>query len=201
VPDKAETDRATTPRETSEGMVTSTNDVSSPRNSANCKVRSAPGGRSKSNTSSFPQATDARTSPNAANSFVARQVWDSPWLTDAKSSASDSGRNAPTEKTETPSRDLGSAIPSAPGTGTAPRSPVMRACVGPLKSASTIATLNPRAANAAARARVTVLFPTPPFPDPTATRWRTFASARLIRSFCSPTCSRMFEPPSPAMSW
>ena len=77
----------------------------------------------------------------------------------------------------------------------------MRACVGPLKSASTMATLSPRAATAEARARVTVLLPTPPFPDPTATRCFTWDSARPIRSFCSATCSRMFEPPSPTMSW
>ena len=75
---RAATDRATTPRETSEGIVTRTNDVSVPRYSANCSVRSAPGGRSKRRMSSFPQATDARTSPSAANSLVARQVWDSP---------------------------------------------------------------------------------------------------------------------------
>ena len=85
-------ERATTPRETSDGIVTRRKDVSGPRNSANWRVRSAPGGRSNRSTSSFPHATEARTSPKAANSFVARQVCDSPDATDAKSSAWDSGK-------------------------------------------------------------------------------------------------------------
>jgi hypothetical protein len=77
----------------------------------------------------------------------------------------------------------------------------MRACVGPLKSASRIATERPLATSAEAKVRVTVLFPTPPFPEPIATRWRTLESARAIRSRCSRTCPKTFEPPSPIISW
>ena len=44
--DRAATERATTPRDTSEGIVTSRNEVRGPRKSAYCTVRSAPGGRS-----------------------------------------------------------------------------------------------------------------------------------------------------------
>ena len=43
--DRAATERATTPRATSEGIVTSRNDVRGPRKSAYWTVRSAPGGR------------------------------------------------------------------------------------------------------------------------------------------------------------
>ena len=76
----------------------------------------------------------------------------------------------------------------------------MRACEGPLKSASRMATRSPRTARALARWNVNVLLPTPPLPDPTATRWRTPASPSAIRARCSTTCSRTLDPPSPTMS-
>jgi hypothetical protein len=77
----------------------------------------------------------------------------------------------------------------------------MHACEGPLKSASRIAIRSPRARRAPARCSVNVLLPTPPLPEPTATSWRTPASSSVMRVRCSPTCSRILDPPSPAMSW
>ncbi len=210
--DSAATERATTPRATSEGIVTSRNEVRGPRKSAYWTVRSAPGGRSNISRSSSPHSNDPRISPSSANSRVARHVCDSPCATLSNSSASDSGMSEPVEKTPMPLAVRGSATLGRPlaapkpageggGTKTACCTPAMRACDGPLKSASRIAIRSPRARSAPARCSVRVLLPTPPLPEPTATRWRTPASPSVMRVRCSATCSRMREPPSPAMSW
>ena len=199
--DSAATERATTPRDTSDGIVTSTNEVCDPRKSAYWTVRSAPGGRSNISMSSAPHSTDARISPRRANSLVARHVCDSPCAVDSNSRAFDSGISEPIEKTPIPFLVRGSAIFFVPGTNNAPWRPAMRACEGPLKSASRMATRSPRARRAPARCSVNVLLPTPPLPEPTATRWRTPASPSVMRARCSATCSRTLDPPSPTMSW
>src|SRR6185503_2873049 len=161
--------------------------------------------------SSAPHSKPPRISPSSANSFVARQVCDSPCAVLSKSSADDSGISEPIENTPIPLLVRGSATlpPLAPpkpfgeggGMKTASWTPAMRACEGPLKSASRIATRRPRARSAPARCRVNVLLPTPPLPDPMATRWRTPASPSAMRARCSATCSRILDPPSPTMSW
>ena len=199
--DRAATERATTPRATSEGIVTSTNEVRGPRKSAYWTVRSAPGGRSNISRSSAPHSKDPRISPRRANSLVARHVWDSPCAALSNSSASDSGIIEPIEKTAIPFVVRGSATLWLPGTNSAPWTPAMRACEGPLKSASRIAIRSPLARRAPARCSVKVLLPTPPLPEPTATRWRTPASPSVMRVRCSATCSRTLDPPSPTMSW
>src|SRR6476646_3578298 len=107
--DSAATERATTPRETSEGIVTSTNEVRGPRKSAYWTVRSAPGGRSNISRSSAPHSKDERISLRRENSFVARQVWDSPCAALSNSSDSDSGISEPIEKTPIPFVVRGSA--------------------------------------------------------------------------------------------
>ena len=182
--DSAATERATTPRATSDGIVTSRNEVLGPRNSAYWTVRSAPGGRSTMSRSSAPHSKEPRISPRSANSLVARQVWDSPAAALSNSSDSDSGISEPIEKTAMPLLLRGSVAmrlpPGAPtplgdagGTNTAPWTPAMRAWEGPLKSASRIAIRSPLARSAPARCSVRVLLPTPPLPEPTATSWRT----------------------------
>ena len=138
-------------------------------------------------------------------------VWDSPCAALSNSSASDSGISEPIEKTAIPfagprERDLLAAacLAEALGQGggtTAPWTPAIRACEGPLKSASRIAIRSPRARRAPARCSVKVLLPTPPLPEPTATMCRTAASPSVMRVRCSATCSRILDPPSPTMSW
>ena len=210
--ERAATDRLTTPRATSDGIVTSRKEVRGPRKSAYWTVRSAPGGRSNSSTSRVPQWKAPSISVRRANSLVARQVWDSPRAALSNSSAADSGMSEPIEKIPIPLVVRGSAILALPlaapeplgkggGTNNAPCTPAMRACDGPLKSASTIATRRPRARRAPARWSVNVLLPTPPLPEPTATRWRTAANPSVMRARCSATCSRTLDPPSPTMSW
>ena len=164
--DRAATERATTPRATSEGIVTSRNEARGPRKSAYWTVRSAPGGRSNSSRSSAPHSKAPRISPRSANSLVARHVCDSPCAALSKSSASDSGITEPIEKTPIPSLVRGSATLSRPGTNRASWTPAMRACEGPLKSASRIAIRSPRARRAPASCSVSVLLPTPPLPEP-----------------------------------
>ena len=159
--DSAATERATTPRATSEGIVTSRNEVRGPRKSAYWTVRSAPGGRSNISRSSAPHSKDPRISPRSANSLVARHVCDSPCAALSNSSASDSGISEPIEKTPIPLLVRGSATLWLPGTNSAPWTPAMRACEGPLKSASRIAIRSPRARSAPARCSVKVLLPTP----------------------------------------
>ena len=132
---------------------------------------------------------------------MARHVWDSPCAALSNSSAFDSGTSEPIEKTPIPLLVRGSATLWLPGTNSAPWTPAMRACEGPLKSASRIAIRSPRARRAPARCSVKVLLPTPPLPEPTATRWRTPASPSVMRVRCSATCSRILDPPSPTMSW
>ena len=113
--DSAATERATTPRDTSDGIVTSRNEVLGPRKSAYWTVRSAPGGRSNISRSSAPHSKEPRISPRSANSLVARQVWDSPCAALSNSSDSDSGTSVPIEKTPIPLLVRGSATLLAAG--------------------------------------------------------------------------------------
>ena len=85
---------------------------------------------------------------------MARHVWDSPCAALSNSSASDSGISEPIEKTAIPFVVRGSATLWLPGTNSAPWTPAMRACEGPLKSASRIAIRSPRARRAPARCSV-----------------------------------------------
>jgi len=47
---------------------------------------------------------------------------------------------------------------------------------------------------------VSVLLPTPPFPEPIATRCLTRPRLVAMRACLALTCSMTFEPPSPEMS-
>ena len=132
---------------------------------------------------------------------MARQTYESPLDTLSKSTASDSGKSAPIDTTPMPLAVFGGTSPFAPGTIGAPRSPAMRACDGPFRSASRIATRAPSPRNASASCMVSVLLPTPPLPEPTATRWRTSARLSAICDFFATTWPMTSEPPSPAMSW
>ena len=80
---------------------------------------------------------------------MARHVWDSPCAALSNSSASDSGISEPIEKTPIPLLVRGSATLWLPGTNSAPWTPAMRACEGPLKSASRIAIRKPPGAQRA----------------------------------------------------
>ena len=73
----------------------------------------------------------------------------------------------------------------------------MRACEGPLKSASRIAIRSPRARSAPARCSVSVLLPTPPLPEPTATRCRTPASPSVMRVLL---LGDLLEDPGPSVA-
>ena len=104
---------------------------------------------------------------------------------------SDSGMSDPIEKTEIPFTVRGSEPSLAAGNKHAPSTPAMRACEGPLKSASRIAIRRPADATRP-RDSVKVLLPTPPLPEPTATRWRTPATLRDASPLLA-TCSRIWS--------
>src|SRR4029079_2930713 len=111
------------------------------------RVRSAPGGRSNSSRSSAPHSKPPRISPSSANSFVARQVCDSPCAVLSKSSADDPGIGEPIENTPIPLLVRGSATlpPLAPpkpfgddgGTKTASLTPAIRGSEGAVTAAHT----------------------------------------------------------------
>ena len=202
--DRAATERATTPRATSEGIVTSRNEVRDPRKSAYWTVRSAPGGRSNISRSSAPHSKAPRISleqselPRGAPrvGLALRRALE---LERLRLRDHRAHREDPDPVLRPRERDLVAA--AGAGTNSDPWTPAMRACEGPLKSASRIAIRSPRARRAPARCSVKVLLPTPPLPEPTATRWRTPASPSVMRARCSATCSRTLDPPSPTMSW
>ena len=92
----------TTPRDTSDGMVTSRNEVRGPRKSAYCTVRSAPGGRIEHQQIEPPTRTIRGSPSRRANSLVARHVCESPGAALSNSSAADSGITEPIENTAMP---------------------------------------------------------------------------------------------------
>ena len=71
---------------------------------------------------------------------------------------------------------------SLKASGTAPSVPVIFGTEGPYTSASARPTLYPSRARATARLTATVDFPTPPLPEATPIRWRTFFSSSKPRS-------------------
>ena len=181
--DSAATERATTPRATSEGIVTSRNEVRGPRKSAYWTVRSAPGGRSNSSRSSVPHSNDAedlaeeRELPGGAPRVgLAAAPRSRTRATPTPGSASPARRRRCRSWSAAARPCSGCRARTAP-----PWTPAMRACEGPLKSASRMAIRSPRARRAPARCSVSVLLPTPPLPEPTATRCRTPASPSAIR--------------------
>ena len=114
--DRAATERATTPRDTSDGIVTSTNEVRGPEEIG---VLDGPLGARREIEHQEIELSPLEGPEDLAEErrtpVVARHVWDSPCAALSKSSASDSGTSEPIEKTPIPLVVRGSATLSAAG--------------------------------------------------------------------------------------
>jgi hypothetical protein len=175
-------DRRTTSWETSDGIVTTSEPESRGTSDDTVARRSVPGGRSITSASSAPQAVSARNSRSALASTVPRQVWASAWVGACQTSgaASDGSRKS-IDITLTPSTLTAGSTPWGDMASVRPRTPRIFAIEGPLRSASSTPTRQPSRASRHARLPVIDDFPTPPFPETTATTWAISPRRRSTR--------------------